>query len=156
MRRLAFLAVLSLLIAGAPHAATAKTACDRAALRTAMERAHPSYESTGPRDSMTSVEMPQGTASLGARTRAAIRAGDIDLACGNPARALQEYTFASQNTARYDPADARTVSAKVDRAARLVLRDPNASAFDKRAARANLCLSRAMTTEAVRRCTQGA
>lgn len=151
-RLLPVLVALSLLsLVNQPIRSSSRILCDQAALQRTLHDAQRRYDSVGRQGSLTSFDMP-AKQDYGAMTRAAIRAGDIYMACGRPAEALQQYSEASQYTARYDPADQQSLTVKMNRAARLVLRDRHASALDKRAARVDLCLSGALTAEAVSLC----
>ena len=155
MKRLvAALAVLVLLAFGRqPLPSSSRVLCDQGALQRALHDGQRRYDTVGTPGSTTSIEMPSKQ-DYGAMTRGAIRAGDLYMACGRPIEALQKYSYASQHTERYDPAGRTSLGAKINRAARLVLRDPRASDLDKRAARVHLCLHHALTSEAVYRCTR--
>lgn len=149
---MATLAVLSLLAFGSqPLPSSSHILCDQAALQRALHDARRHYNTVGTPGSMTSVEMP-GQQNYGAMTRAAIQAGDIYIACGRPVEALQQYGYASQYVLRYDPNDRKGLDVKYDHAARLVLRNPHASEFDKRAARWGLCMHWARSSAAIYRC----
>jgi len=103
---------------------------------------------------MTSIEMPSASQDYGKMTRAAMRAGDLYLACGNPVEAFHEYGYAAQWAPRYDPADRAAINAKTLRAARLVLSYRNATMLDKRGARMALCIARAVTAADIDRCNR--
>ena len=139
----------------APRGVEARVSCDRGALQQAVHDAQRRYESSGgPSGSLTSVEMPSASQDYGKMTRAAVRAGDLYLACGNPVEAFHEYGHAAQWAERYDPVDRAAITAKTLRAARLVLAYRNATALDKRGARMALCVGTTMTVAAVERCNR--
>jgi len=133
----------------------ARVLCDREALQLAVHDAKRRYESSGGASgSMTSIEMPSASQDYGKMTRAAARAGDLYLACGNPVEAFHEYGYAAQWAERYEPRRSRGYQREALGAARLVLAYRNATALDKRGARMALCIGAAMTAAAIERCNR--
>ncbi len=157
MKRWALILAIGLAQATASPAvpAAARVPCDRSALQQAVHDAQRRYDASGgPSGSMTSIEMPSASQDYRKMTRAAVRAGDLYLACGNPVEAFHEYGYAAQWADRYDPADRTVINAKTMRAARLVLAYRNATALDRRGARMALCVGAAMTVAAIERCNR--